>query len=147
LSARGRYAAKKTVGKAERAWFLDRQEEESEAWTRVRFPRWGKRTCFRVIYLILAGTQAIDKICPKVYLKTVKNKIVAVLLTLLLTTLITSAALSPQEEKKTKNDYMSTILSRNTEPLGLKENPGLQALLEQPSIKWAVRSGRRQILH
>lgn len=97
--------------------------------------------------MIPALAEGIDKIQPKVYLKTVKNKIVAVLLPLLLISLITSAEISPQEEKKTKTDYMSTILSRNTEPLGLKENPELQALLEQPSIKWAVRSGRRQILH
>jgi len=89
----------------------------------------------------------IDKIRPKVYFKIVKNRIVAVLITLLLTSLITSGTLSPQEEQKSKNDYMSTLLSRNTEPLGLKEDPELQKLLNQPSIKWAVRSGRRQILH
>jgi hypothetical protein len=77
----------------------------------------------------------------------VKNKIFAVLLTLLLTSFLTSAARTTQEEQKTKNDYMSTLLSRNTEPLGLKENPELQKLLNQPTIKWAVRSGRRQILH
>jgi hypothetical protein len=89
----------------------------------------------------------IDKIRPKVYFKIVKNRTVAVLITLLLTSLITSGALSPQEEQKSKNDYMSTLLSRNTEPLGLKENPELQKLMDQPSVKWAVRSGRRQILH
>ncbi|NOR15315.1 MAG: hypothetical protein GQ544_06400 [Candidatus Aminicenantes bacterium] len=32
---------RKTVIKAERAWFLDRKGEESEAGRRVRFPRWG----------------------------------------------------------------------------------------------------------
>ncbi len=72
---------------------------------------------------------------------------VAVFLTLLLSLFVTSGILSPQEEQKSKNDYMSTLLSRNTDPLGLKENPGLQKLLNQPSIKWAIKSGRRQILH
>ena len=40
------YVTKKTVVKAERAWFLDRQGEESEAGARERFPRWGNLTCF-----------------------------------------------------------------------------------------------------
>ena len=44
--------AKKTVMKAERARFLDRKGEESEAGVRVRFPRWGNLTCFRDIDLI-----------------------------------------------------------------------------------------------
>jgi hypothetical protein len=52
----------------------------------------------------------------------------------------------PQTVKKTDNDYMSSILSRNTKPLGLKENLPLRKFLNQPSFKWALRSGGRQIL-
>jgi hypothetical protein len=53
----------------------------------------------------------------------------------------------PQTSKKPKYDYMSTFLSRDTEPLGLKENIALKRLLEQPSIKWAIRSGKNHILN
>ena len=45
--------ARKTVMQAERAWFLDRKEEESEAGVRVRFPRWGNLTRFQAVYLLL----------------------------------------------------------------------------------------------
>jgi hypothetical protein len=48
---------------------------------------------------------------------------------------------------KKPNDYMSSVLSRNTRPLGLKENVALKEFLAQPSIKWAIRSGTRQILN
>lgn len=48
--------------------------------------------------------------------------------------------------KKPVLDYMSTFLSRNTKPLGLKEDQALQRLLKQPSIKWAVRAAARHIL-
>ncbi len=48
--------------------------------------------------------------------------------------------------KKPKYDYMSTILSRNTKPLGLKEDPELEKLLKQPCIKWAIRAGKKHIL-
>jgi hypothetical protein len=53
----------------------------------------------------------------------------------------------PQNTQKQKFDYMSSILSRNTKPLGLKENVTLRKWLNQPSIKWAMRSGRRHILN
>jgi hypothetical protein len=53
----------------------------------------------------------------------------------------------PQTPKKPKYDYMSTFLSRDTEPLGLKENITLRKFLEQPSIKWAIRSGKKHILN
>jgi hypothetical protein len=43
--------AKETVMKAERAWFLDRKREESEAGVRMRFSRWGNLMCFQAIYL------------------------------------------------------------------------------------------------
>jgi hypothetical protein len=48
--------------------------------------------------------------------------------------------------KKTTEGYMETVLSRNTKPLGLKENVVLRNLLKQPAIKWAVRAGIRHIL-
>ena len=48
--------------------------------------------------------------------------------------------------KKPKYDYMSTILSRNTKPLGLKEDSELEKLLKQPCIKWAIRAGKKHIL-
>lgn len=54
---------------------------------------------------------------------------------------------NPQTSKKPKYDYMSTFLSRDTEPLGLKENIALKKYLEQPSIKWAIRSGKKHILN
>ncbi len=59
-----------------------------------------------------------------------------------------STAAYPQDVpvKKPKYDYMSTILSRNTKPLGLKEDPELEKLLKQPSIKWAIRAGKKHIL-
>jgi hypothetical protein len=58
------------------------------------------------------------------------------------------AAATPQERpaKKPKWDYMSNFLSRNTAPLGLKENPLLKKMLRQSRTKWAIRSGFRHIL-
>lgn len=53
----------------------------------------------------------------------------------------------PQTVKKPEFDYMSTILSRNTKPLGLKENPVLKKFLSQSLIKWAVRSEEKHILN
>ena len=54
---------------------------------------------------------------------------------------------NPQSTQKQKFDYMSSILSRNTKPLGLKENVSLRKWLNQPSIIWAMRSGSRHILN
>lgn len=51
-----------------------------------------------------------------------------------------------QDEPEKKPDYMSTFLSRDTKPLGLKEDLALKKLLRQPSIKWAIRAGRKHIL-
>jgi hypothetical protein len=59
-------------------------------------------------------------------------------------------SVKPQADPQTskpKYDYMSTFLSRDTEPLGLKENIALKRFLEQPSIKWAIRSGKKHILN
>lgn len=47
---------------------------------------------------------------------------------------------------KTTENYMETVLSRNTKPLGLKEDVILRNLLRERSIKWAVRAGIRNIL-
>jgi len=55
--------------------------------------------------------------------------------------------MSPQETEKPKFDYMSSILLRNAKPLGLKDNVPLRRFLDQPSIKWAIRAGRRHILN
>jgi hypothetical protein len=41
---------------------------------------------------------------------------------------------------------MSDFLSRNTKPLGLKEDRRLEKLLKQPAIDWAIRAGARHIL-
>ena len=49
-------------------------------------------------------------------------------------------------EKKPKYDYMSTILSRNAKTLGLKMDPMLEKLLNQPNIKWAIRAGAKHVL-
>jgi len=57
---------------------------------------------------------------------------------------------SPGQEgystSKTTEDYLETVLSRDTKPLGLKEDVVLRNLLAQPAVKWAVRSGIRHIL-
>lgn len=53
----------------------------------------------------------------------------------------------PQDTQKQKFDYMSSILSRNTKPLGLKVNVTLRKWLSQPSIKWAMRAGSNHILY
>jgi hypothetical protein len=65
------------------------------------------------------------------------------------TALLAANNILPQTEKKPKYDeYMNTIMQRdNTSPLGLKDNPELRKYLNQPAIKWAIRSGRRHILN
>jgi hypothetical protein len=54
----------------------------------------------------------------------------------------------PQNEpvKKPPDDYMSRIMSRNTKPLGFKDDQALKRLLAEPSINWAVRAAARHIL-
>jgi hypothetical protein len=49
--------------------------------------------------------------------------------------------------KKQANDYMSSVLQRDTNQLGLKEDPALTRLLKQPSIDWAIRASARHILN
>ncbi len=50
-------------------------------------------------------------------------------------------------ELQTEKDYMKRLLGRDTDPLGLKENKPLEQLLEQPQIKWVIRSEQRHILN
>jgi hypothetical protein len=63
------------------------------------------------------------------------------------TSLFSKVNAEPQTPQKPRYDYMSTFLSRDTEPLGLRENVTLKRFLEQPSIKWAIRSGKKHILN
>jgi len=51
------------------------------------------------------------------------------------------------QEKEKETDYMTTLLERNPEPLGLKENPVLRRYLSQPPISWAIRAEKAHILH
>ncbi len=48
--------------------------------------------------------------------------------------------------KKPRYDYMSMFYSRNTKPLGLKEDLAIKKLMNQPGIKWAIRTGVRHVL-
>jgi len=53
----------------------------------------------------------------------------------------------PQEFQARKpKDYMSSFFSRDTKPLGLKEDQALKKLLREPGINWASRTGIRHIL-
>lgn len=57
------------------------------------------------------------------------------------------AAPPPQEFQTQKpKDYMTSFFSRDTRPLGLKEDQALKELLREPAAKWAVRMGTRHIL-
>jgi hypothetical protein len=53
---------------------------------------------------------------------------------------------APQEVQKPKYDYMSTFLSRSTQPLGLKDDPALKKMLDQGAVRWALRAGSRHAL-
>jgi hypothetical protein len=53
---------------------------------------------------------------------------------------------SQEFQTKRPKDYMSSFFSRDTKPLGLKEDQALKKLLRQPAIKWANRTGMRHIL-
>jgi len=54
---------------------------------------------------------------------------------------------NPQDFQSSKpKDYMSSFFSRDTKPLGLKEDQALKRLLREPGIKWASRTGIRHIL-
>ena len=51
-----------------------------------------------------------------------------------------------QDVQPPKYDYMSTFRARSTRPLGLKEDPALKKMLDQGAVRWAIRSGFRQVL-
>jgi hypothetical protein len=51
-----------------------------------------------------------------------------------------------QEVQKPTYDYMSTYLSRSTNPLGLKEDPAARRMLNQGAVAWAIRAGARHVL-
>ena len=51
-----------------------------------------------------------------------------------------------QEVLKPNYDYMSTVLSRSTHPLGLKEDPAARRMLGQGAVPWAIRAGSRHVL-
>ena len=53
---------------------------------------------------------------------------------------------APQEVKKPTYDYMSIFRSRSTRPLGLKEDPVIKKMLDQGTIRWAIRAGARHVL-
>lgn len=63
------------------------------------------------------------------------------------TVMIANPEPSSQDTQRPRTDYMTTLLARSTQPLGLKDDPRLQKYLSQPGIKWAIRSSRRYILN
>lgn len=52
----------------------------------------------------------------------------------------------PQKVQKPSYNYMDNFLSRNTQPLGLKDDPAARRMLGQGPVAWAIRSGSRQVL-
>jgi hypothetical protein len=58
----------------------------------------------------------------------------------------TSQEPPPQEVQKPNYDYMSSFLSRSTNPLGLKEDPAARRMLGQGAVPWAIRAGARHVL-
>lgn len=98
------------------------------------------------IYISILGN--IDKDKRKVYLKKVKKRLVFIILLLFCIGLILYATENRQDTQEDQTEYMSKVLTRSTEPLGLlKENPSLERYLNQPGVKWAVRAGKRHILN
>jgi hypothetical protein len=94
----------------------------------------------------------------------VKNRWISVLILLIMSMILTSvievkilAAVSyhyayaaqetTQDTRTSRDDYMSALLERNTDPLGLREDRALEDFLNQASIKWAIRSAKRHILN
>jgi hypothetical protein len=100
----------------------------------------------------------LTKIGGRIILKPMKKKLAAGILFALLPLVSTtpqSQEKPPPEAnppvgtvpaQKPKYDYMSSFLSRDTRPLGLKEDQALKKLLRQRAMKWAVRTGTRHIL-
>jgi len=52
----------------------------------------------------------------------------------------------PREVQRPTHNYMDGFLSRNTRPLGLKDDPAARRMLGQGPVAWAIRSGSRHIL-
>jgi hypothetical protein len=48
--------------------------------------------------------------------------------------------------RRPATDYMRSLLSQNTKPLGVKVDKSLQRLMRQPTIAWAARASSRHIL-
>jgi hypothetical protein len=59
---------------------------------------------------------------------------------------LASSAQEGYSTNKTTEDYMETVLSRDTKPLGLKENVAVRNLLSQSAVKWAIRCRLRHAL-
>jgi len=110
------------------------------------------------------GSSLLTKFEQKFIFKTMKNKVLAAIIIFFIAAVFLSyfeqrearaasflyvshSPNHPQTVKKPKYDYMSTFLSRNTKPLGLKENTALRKFLKQSSIKWSIRAGERHILN
>ncbi len=77
-----------------------------------------------------------------------KKRLLAGIFALLLAAVPLSAPSNPQEypANKPKYDYWSSFFSRNTKPLGLKEDQALKKLQRQRSAIWAVRTGIKHVL-
>jgi hypothetical protein len=64
-----------------------------------------------------------------------------------LSTALFPAALTQTDNRiRPETDYMSSILSRNTKAIGLREDKALQRMMSQSGRKWAARSSARHIL-
>lgn len=113
---------------------------------------------------MLVINSLLTKFKQKFIFKTMKNKVLVAILSLLIASVflfyffqkgiraasflyLSNSSSHPQTIKKPKYDYMSTFLSRNTKPLGLKENIALRKFLKQSIIKWSIRAGERHILN
>lgn len=78
-----------------------------------------------------------------------KDKILSLIALLLLASSILTGVhgAGRQTEKKPRQEYMTKLLSRDTKPLGLRENKTLRKLLDQPHIKWVIRSEHKHVLN
>jgi len=52
----------------------------------------------------------------------------------------------PREVQRPSYDYMDNLLSRSTNPLGLKDEPAARRMLSQGPVAWAIRAGSRHVL-
>jgi hypothetical protein len=78
-----------------------------------------------------------------------KKRLVIGIFSLLIAGVPFSSLSGPQEtpDKKPTYDYWSSFFSRNTKPLGLKEDQAaLKKLQRQSTAKWAVRTGIKHLL-